>query len=211
MYLFIPIGIFAVSLCGIIYFVGRKFVYLKKLTTEAISDPPATANTFWAGFFPEIIALYEKINWREYRVRITTESEKSLRQIRLAFLKIDTFTHKLTQRLRRSTKHHEAILKKEEEEAITEAIVDIPKTAVMDPKEEEQHIIMEIAKNPKDKLLYLRLGDVYLKMNDNENARLSFKTVLDLDADNWYAKKMRADLAQRWCNRFAQLPLKGPA
>ena len=189
MYLLIPIGILVISLAGMMYVVGRKFVYLKKLTPEAISNPPATAHSFWAGFFPEVIAWYKSVNWRGYRVGFMGETEKLLRKVRLSFLKIDTLTHNLTLRLRRSTKHHEAILKKEEEEAVTEAIVAIPSVPTLDPKEEEQHLIMEIAKNPKDKLLYLRLGDVYLKINDLENALLSFKTVLDLDPENWYAKK----------------------
>ena len=198
MYLLIPIGIFVISLAGICYVVGRKFVYLKKLTPEAINNPPATAYSFWAGFFPEIIAWYEKVNWRGYRVCITAETEKLVRRMRLTFLKIDTLSHNLSLRLRRSTKHHEAILKQEEaEEAVTETVVVVPATPVLDPKEEEQHLIMEIAKNPKDKLLYLKLGDIYLKMGEAENARLSFQTVLDLDPENWYAKKKLADLAQR--------------
>lgn len=198
MYILIPIGISVVSIAGILYLVSRKFVYLRKLTPEAISNPPATANTFWAGFFPEFIAWYENVNWRGYRVGITGEMEKLLRRVRLAFLKIDTLTHNLTLRLRRSTTRHAAILKQEEaEEAITEATVAVPHAPARDPKEEEQHLIMEIAKNPKDKLLYLKLGDIYLKIRDDENARLSFQTVLDLDPENWYAKKKLADLAQR--------------
>ncbi|MEK7583235.1 MAG: hypothetical protein AAB483_02445 [Patescibacteria group bacterium] len=197
MYLLIPIGIFVISLAGVLFVVGRKLVYLKKLTPEAISNPPSL-RAFWAGFVPEIIAWFEKINWREYRVGFMGETEKLLRKIRLSFLKIDTVTHNLTMRLRRSTKHHEAILKKEEaEEAVTESIVSVPQVPVLDPKEEEQHLIMEIAKNPKDKLLYLRLGDVYLKINDHENAALSFKTVLDLDPENWYAKKKLEGLSSK--------------
>ena len=190
MYLLIPIGIAVVSIAAMAYLVVRKFVYLRKLTPEAISNPPATARTFWAGFFPEIIAWYENVNWRGYRVGLTAETEKLVRRMRLTFLKIDTLAHNLSLRLRRSTKHHEAILKQEEaEEAVTEAIVAVPQVSVRDPKEEEQHLIMEIAKNPKDKLLYLKLGDIYLKISDLENARLSFQTVLDLDPENWYAKK----------------------
>lgn len=192
MYLLIPLALLAASLIGLGYAIGRKFVYLKKLTPEAISDPPATSATFWNGMFIEILATVRKINWKEYRVAMMTESEKLLRRTRLVFLKIDNLTHSLALRMRRSAKRQEEVLKKEE--AIEEAVVEIPKPSVLDPKEEEQRLIMEIAKNPKDKLLYLRLGDVYLKMDDRENARLSFQTVLDLDPENWYAKKKLADL-----------------
>ena len=187
-----------VALAGLGYLAGRKFVYLKKLSPEAISNPPATVRSFWSGMFPEIVSFFGRINWREYRVRITAEFEKLLRRIRLLFLKIDTVTHNLANRMRRSKKHHEAILIKEEtakEELLEEAVMAVP--VVLDPKEEEQHLIMEIAKDAKNPDLYLKLGNIYLKTGETENARLSFKTVLDLDPKNWYAKKKLADLAQR--------------
>ena len=190
MFLLIPLGIFIVSTATIMYLVGRKFVYLKKLTPEAISDPPATAATFWSGFFPEIISLFQRINWREYRVRFMSESEKLLRRMRLTFLKIDTLTHRLIGMLLRSTKHHEALLvqeqaaKEQEEESVTTAEIDVPQ---LDPKEEEQHIIMEIGRNPKDAKLYRRLGDIYLQTHALEDARQSFEKVLELEPENEYA------------------------
>ena len=193
MYILLPLGIFIIALAGIAYIIGRKFVYLKKLSPEAINNPPATAKTFWSELFLEVVTFFGEINWREYRVKLTAEFEKLLRRLRLVFLKIDSGTHNLANRLRRSKKRHEEIL---QEEMVEEAIVHVAPSFV-DPKEEEQHLIMEIAKNPKDPLLYMRLGDIYLKTGEQENARLSFKTVLDLDPENWYAKKKLADLAQR--------------
>src|SRR3989344_5814611 len=193
MYLIIPIAILVLSLGGIAYIIGRKFVYLRKLSPEAISNPPATIHTFWQGMFPEVVAWISSINWRGYRVMATTESEKIVRRIRLIFLKIDSLTHNLANRLRRSTKKHEEILVREE---IIETST-VPVAPVVDPKEEEQHLIMEIAKNPKDPLLYFRLGDVYNKSGDKENARLSFETVLQLDPENWYAKKKVKELPKK--------------
>ncbi len=199
MYLLIPGIIFLVSLIGIGLLIGRKFVYLKKLSPEAIGNPPGTMKTFWSGFIPELASWYRGINWIEYRVRFMTEFDKLLRRLRLVFLKIEGITHGMSQRLRHSTKKHEELLTKQEEAKMEERelLAAQPAVTTTDPKEEEQHIIMEIAKNPKDSLLYLKLGDVYLKMHDVENAVLSFKTVLDLDPENWYAKKMLAGLAQR--------------
>ncbi len=196
MYILIPSIILVASLVGIAVIIGRKFVYLKKLTPEAINNPPATLATFWRGFFSEIVSWYAKINLREYRVKFMAESEKLLRRFRLLFLKIEGLMHRLINRLRRSTKRHEAILVKEEAEAkIEEAIASAPVVSAIDPKEEEQHLIMEIAKNPKDATLYQKLGDIYLKTGEKDNARMSFITVLDLDPENWYAKKKLADLA----------------
>lgn len=175
--------------------VGRKFVYLRKLTPEAISEPTQTVAAFGKGMVPEIVAVTGKINLREYRVRLTAEFEKILRRIRLLFLKIDDLTHRAIRRLRRSTKHHEAILVQEEqqEEQIAAAT---PAPTVIDPKEEEQHLIMEIAKNPKDAALYQKLGDIYIKTGEKDNARMSYKTVLDLDPENWYAKKKLEELPE---------------
>ena len=55
---------------------------------------------------------------------------------------------------------------------------------------------MEIAKNPKEPVLYQRLGDIYLKTGEHDNARMSFQTVLDLDPENWYAKKKVEELSK---------------
>ncbi|MEK7616071.1 MAG: tetratricopeptide repeat protein [Patescibacteria group bacterium] len=195
MYIIIPIGILVLALGGIAYIVGRKLVYLRKLTPEAISNPPPTAATFWEGLFPEVVSLWSKINWREYRIKATTESEKLLRRLRLFFLKIESITHEWSLRLRKSTKKHEEILVQEEEVKLEEAAV--PVVPIVDPKEEEQHLIMEIAKDPKDPLLYIRLGDIYLKTGDKENARASFETVLQLDPENWYAKGKLKQLPQK--------------
>lgn len=195
MYTIISIGIFVLAIAGILYVVLRKFVYLRKLSPDAISDPPATASSFWSGMFPEVATLFGRINWREYRVKITSEFEKAVRWFRLIFLKIESLAHNLGMRLRRSKKHHEAILVKEEQEMVEESVMAI--ATPLDPKEEEQYLIMEIAKNPKDPLLYLRLGDVYVKTGDNDNARLSFETVLQLDPENWYAKKKVKELPHR--------------
>ncbi len=186
----IPIAVFIAALIAIGAIVGRKFVYLKKLTPEAISNPSPTLATFWADWVPEIVVFFKSIRWREHRLTIIGESEKLLRRIRLMFLKVDTVTHQLINRLRRSTKRHEEIL-------VEEILVkEEPVMVVLDPKEEEQHLIMEIAKNPKDPGLYRKLGDVYLKTGEKENARLSFKTVLDLDPGNWYAKKKVKELPE---------------
>ena len=192
-YILIPAGIFVIAITGIWLMISRKFVYLRRLFPDAISDPEPTIRTFWSGFFPEVVTWFGKINWREYRVRFMTEFEKMLRRMRLIFLKTESVIHKFSLRLRRSTKRHEELLVREEEAKTEEIISELKHTtsvtSPIDPKEEEQHLIMEIAKDPKDPLLYQRLGDIYLKTGELENARQSFETVLQLDPENWYAKE----------------------
>ncbi len=197
MYLLIPLIIFGVAIVAMCYLMARKFVFLKKLTPEAISNPPATASTFWRGMFQELVELAERFNWRQHRVEFTAQSEKIVRRMRLMFLRLDTWTHNLSNRLRRSAKHHEAILEKEEEQKVAAVVEEIAKPVELDPKEEEQHLIMEIAKNPKDPLLYQRLGDIYVKTEETENALQSFETVLHLDPENWYAKNKVKSLKKK--------------
>jgi len=188
MFIIIPLVFFLISAGYLAFTLTRKFEYLKKISPEAIHDRPASWQTFWAEMFPGVVSLGERIEWQENKVHFLAESEKLLRRMRLFFLRIDGSIHTLLNRLRRKTKREEEVLQKQEdaeEMQATSALL----PATLDPKQEEQLLIMEIAKDPKDPLLYRKLGDIYIKMGDDENARNSFATVLDLDPENWYAKK----------------------
>ncbi len=199
MYIALPLAIFVLAILLIAIIAGRKFVYLRKLDTKAITESPANKKTFWPEMFPEFVSAAEKIKWREHRLQMLTESEKSLRKLRLFFLKIEAFTHRLINSIRRSTKHDEQILiqqEKEEErkeELKKEEILETKK----DPKEEEQHLIMRIAQNPKDAELYRELGMLYIEMGSFDEAIQCFQAILLLDPADMDAKNRVEELKER--------------
>lgn len=188
MYLYLPLGIFAVSIVLIIWIIARKFVYLKKLTPEAIESVSGEPG-FWSEMFPEIVEYFKNANFRQHGVTLLSEFEKTLRKIRLLFMKIDTFTGKAIHSVRRTTKQQEAVISKQAERA------DIEKPAEIDPfelgeatreelKQKEQYLIIEIAKNPKDTPLYRELGSLYMRTGELEDAKQSFEKVLELNSED---------------------------
>jgi tetratricopeptide (TPR) repeat protein len=180
MFLLIPFAIFLVSIVLIIGIIARKFVYLKKLTPEIVG---ANEENFWAEFFPELSAEIKKINLREYQVSFLAEFEKFLRRLRLISMKIDAFTNSLIHNVRKTTAEHEEILSSRAEiKEIEEPIItpDVQKEL----KEEEQRLIIEIAKAPKNAKLYKEIGNIYMKTGDNPDAMEAFKKAFELDPED---------------------------
>ena len=56
----------------------------------------------------------------------------------------------------------------------------VPRITMEDMKREEQGMIIEIAKNPKDSRLYEVLGDLYVRMNNFSDAKESFEAAMEL-------------------------------
>lgn len=193
MFLLVPLAILLVSLVGIVWLIGRKFVYLKKLSPEIVEET-AVANgnggspNFWAEFFPELAAKLEKSRWQKYKLAFLAESEKFLRKLRLVSLKIDASTNKLIHKIRQSLIHHEKMasekmangagdIQGESEVKFNLAIID--KTKML--KEEEHRLIIEIAKNPNDAELYKELGKISVRLGEISDAVESFTKALELD------------------------------
>ena len=189
MYLIIPLGIFFGAIITIFWIISRKFVYLKKLTPEAVEnvfESNGNHSSFFAELFPEMTIFFKRVNLRAYGVDILTEFEKLLRKLRLISLKIDGLTNRLIYRVRRSTKKHEQILIKEaelEEEKLSDFEYNDLGSDV-DLKEKEQLLIIEIAKNPKDARLYNELGNLYMRTGEYEDAKNSFEKILELEPEN---------------------------
>ncbi len=189
MFFLIPLGIFVVSIAAICWIVSRKFVYLKKLSPDVLSGSIESKENFWADFFPGLAAYLRGGKIREHRLSFLAEFEKSLRKLRLLSLKLDTVTNRLIHRVRKSTVHHEGILngvaaaQAEQELAILNSA-----NAKTDPKEEEQRLIIEIAKNPKDVVLYKKLGSIYMKTGEWRDAVDSFKKAIELDPEDGSVK-----------------------
>ena len=181
MNIIIPLTIISVSLIGVLYIVWKKTPYLKKLS---VSEEGSYG--FWKGMFPGIAVYVEKVDIGAHRQEWMKEFEKFIRRLRVVSLKLDNFTNSLLHKIR--TKNGELknsenklefknIEKTEEKEMSSEDSLD-------DLKKEEQKLIIEIAKDPKNKDLYKGLGGVYLEMDNMKDAVESFKVALELDPED---------------------------
>ena len=202
MYFIVPFGIFLVSLFGIVWLVSRKFVYLKKLSPEVIEGSNGGNSGFWAEFFPGIAAKLEKSRWHKYRILFLAESEKFLRKLRLISLKIDTSTNRLINQIRKSLIHHEKLVngvgggvEVQGEPEVKPNVLEIDKLKVL--REDEQKLIIEIAKNPRDSELYKELAKIYIKVGETIDAVESFKKALELDPGDDAVRARLEKLKQR--------------
>lgn len=188
MFFFIPFGILVLAVGGIVWLVSRKFSYLRKLAPDTLAEAVESRGNFWVEMYPELTAYLRRINLRAYGVNLLNEFEKTLRKLRLVSLKIDSQTNQLIHRVRQSSKKQEAILSEEakrEEVRLAEEEEDIGYEELGNRPEElkqkEQLLIIEIAKHPKDALLYKELGVVYMRLAEWGDARQSFETAIVLD------------------------------
>ena len=186
MFIILPLAIFLISIAAIFWLTARKFVYLKKLAPGVIDGSNVAQENFLAEFFPEVAQHLKMAKLQKYGAAILAEFEKLLRRLRLISLRIDTFMSQLVHRVRKSNARREETLGKETEaEVEKEASKPIRVNDVKkDLKEEEQRLIIEIAKNPKDAELYKKLGQVYLRTGESGDAFESFKKALELNPDD---------------------------
>jgi len=136
---------------------------------------------------------------QEYSAAVLAEFEKLLRRLRLISLRIDTLMSQLVHRVRKSNARREEILVKE---TVAEAEKEVSKPIRIsdvkkDLKEEEQRLIIEIAKNPKDAELYKKLGQVYLKTREGRDAFESFKKALELNPEDRETKAKLEKIAAK--------------
>ncbi|MBI4160402.1 MAG: tetratricopeptide repeat protein [Candidatus Yanofskybacteria bacterium] len=184
MFLIIPLAIFLASIFALVWLISRKFVYLKKLSPEVIENSMSNGQGFWSEFFPGFANKFDKDRWQKHKMSFLAEFEKFLRRLRLVSLKIDIFTNKLINRTRRSLIDHEKSVNGSIDSVQTALetksdLVVIDKAKAL--KEEEQALIIEIAKNPNDPELYKELGKIYIKTGEMIDAVESFKKALELD------------------------------
>lgn len=189
MFFLIFFGIFIVSITAIVWVIGRKFVYLKKLTPEVIESVVPEQESFWVEFFPGLAAYFNSTSLRQHRLNFLAELEKFLRKFRLLSLKLDTVTNQLIHRVRKSVVHHEDVINEEAAAIQVEQDARIINGAnsngtVKDWKEEEQKLIIEIAKDPKNAELYKKLGNIYAKTGEWYDAVESFKKATELNPED---------------------------
>ncbi len=199
MFIILPLAIFLISIAAIFWLTARKFVYLKKLAPGVIDGSNVAQENFLAEFFPEVAQHLKMAKLQKYGAAILAEFEKLLRRLRLISLRIDTFMSQLVHRVRKSNARREETLGKETEaEVEKEASKPIRVNDVKkDLKEEEQRLIIEIAKNPKDAELYKKLGQVYLRTGESGDAFESFKKALELNPDDAETKTKLEKISSR--------------
>lgn len=176
------------SVVGISIIIFRKMPYLNKLTPEA-----HMGGNILDDLFPELSDVFENLKFKEYGNLWLIELEKFLRRLRVVSLKMDRISDSWIKKIRSGNiSRTTASIVTEKTGAVDVSIPKIQSSlgvTIEDMKKEEQRLIIEIAKNPKDATLYEVLGDLYLKMNNPSDAKESFEAAIELNPNNEELKK----------------------
>lgn len=209
MFLIVPLIFLLVSSLSVAIMIWRKRSYLSKLYSLNVSGTGAETDallsdfkwrSYWIDFFPEIKDLLDKLEFKKYKTNLLMEMEKIIRKIRLVFLRVDRLSESLIKKIRRvhtngkinqqNADVSETIggseLKDKESFEISstvDSLVDKSKSRAF-LKNEEERLIIEIAKNPKNSALYEQLGDLYAEMENFEDAKESYEACLELNPAN---------------------------
>ncbi len=199
MFIIIPLALIIFSLIAIFFIVYKKLPQLKSISPiGGDSSVPSKYNLFsvnsFNDFFPEIADYLRRIKIHEYKNTWLTEVEKILRRLRLVSLKMDRFSDHLIKKIRKvgdSRPKINAMQELRTSEPVAEQPVKVIKDKLLQDKpavvsieslkSEEQKLIIEIAKNPKDYRLYETLGDLYMKMENFGDAKESYEAAKELN------------------------------
>jgi tetratricopeptide (TPR) repeat protein len=174
---------------------------LRELAEVESADNFYTDNkwqTLFRVFFPEVLAFLKKIKVKEYKEMWLLETEKMLRRLRLMSLRIDRFSDLLIKKIRKQV--NRSFLNSNNDvsqEFIEENKVLIQNSTekldlqsqMVEWKKNEQKLILEIAKNPKNSALYEELGDLYIQMGNYSDAKESFEAAIELNPNKEELKK----------------------
>ncbi len=179
MFILIPLILIVISMIGVGIIVRPKLPYLRKLSPEAHE----VGEHLIQDYFPELMHWLANIPWREYRKNTLQEVEKILRRIRLMLLKIDHASDRLIRKVRRTHIADHVHLPPAEEKPVV-----IPSSAAQPTPEDlqarEQQLIIEISQDPKNPQLYETLGDLYVKMGSDQDAKEAYEAALGFAPDN---------------------------
>lgn len=201
MYLLIPFSLILISIAVIFVIIWRKMPRLRELAEVESADNFYTDNkwqTLFRVFFPEVLAFLKKIKVKEYKEMWLLETEKMLRRLRLMSLRIDRFSDLLIKKIRKQV--NRSFLNSNNDvsqEFIEENKVLIQNSTekldlqsqMVEWKKNEQKLILEIAKNPKNSALYEELGDLYIQMGNYSDAKESFEAAIELNPNKEELKK----------------------
>jgi len=175
---------------GIVWVVARKLPYLKKLPID--SEQKMAGGFLWE-FFPELHQRYRQIDLTAYQGYLLREFEKFLRRLKVISLKLETFSNRLIRKIKTNGNYHSGstvrVVAVETVKSAEETVKIFTAENVIDYKKEEQSLIIEIAKDPKNPELYRRLGDIYIVMKNFLDAKDSLTTSLKFDPDDERTKE----------------------
>ena len=202
MFILIPIVLILTSFVVILTVFLKKRSYIDKLFVLNVAGSESDSGvsidrsfnwpSYGAEFFPEIKALLDKFKFHEYKTLWLTEAEKLLRRTRLLSLRVDRLSDTLIKKIRRSHVNGRLNNQIPVETAVNPRSTNelslkqgaVKQEVAVSPnflKNEEQRLIIEIAKNPKDPALYDVLGDLYAEMNNFTDAKESYEAALELN------------------------------
>ena len=180
-------------MAGIFFIVWRKMPYLRKLTVTDVQS----GQSIWSDLFPELANGVNSTRLKHYRGVWLLELEKVLRRLRVMSMKMDRMSDSLIKKIRNVTerkheKHHGAAVA--ETGATTPTFAEQSRSSdrsvgADDMKREEQRLIIEIAKNPKNSALYEVLGGLYMKMSNFADAKESYEAAIELNPGKEDLKK----------------------
>jgi len=181
----IPYLIIILSLAGIIYIVFKKVPILVKLPQEPDASLPQIS---WRAKTLDMIK--DQIAHPNYWLAFLGGLEKTLRKIRIIFLKLDTFFISLIAKSRERSKDltlkskswmsERRMLKIER----LKLLADLRRT----PEEREEVLLRILKQNPKDVKAYKDLGLLYVEQKNLQDGKSAFEEVLKINPDDEVAK-----------------------
>ena len=192
MFLIIPLTLILASAIGISAVVYRKMPYLKKLSPEV-----GVPGGLLTEFLPELSDGFKVLKLAEHRDMWLVEAEKFLRRLRVVSLKMDRISDSMIKKIRNGNGSRMAVSPVIEKNEAPVPRVQVAQTTVEDPRKEEQKLIIEIAKNPKDAKLYETLSDLYIRMNNLSDAKESLDAAIELNPQSEALLKKRSQVLEK--------------
>jgi tetratricopeptide (TPR) repeat protein len=201
MFLYIPLLIFVASLAALAIIIWKKWPFLKKLSSsDSIEIEPEKSSDLFSEFFPELKEYLKDIKINEYKDMWLLEIEKFLRRLRVLSLRVDRASGTLIRKIREvnSDTVSAPVQIASKEQVSVEGQDKKSDSAVIQEqlKKDEQKLILEIAKNPKDAKLYVSLAELYIQLGNFSDAKESYDAAIELDPNNEELKMRRSKIVE---------------
>lgn len=198
-FILIPLALIVASAGGIVFIVWRKMPHLKKLVETESSNGISAGGwrTLIYDLYPEIWNWAKSIKVKEHKEMWLVETEKLLRRLRVASLKMDRFSGSLIKKIRKQVDSGNGATFSTVEESKEKQKKEAKEDDKAEFKRNEQRLIIEIAKNPKNAALYEELGDLYAKAGDYRDAKESYEAAIELNSNNEELKKKLSQVLEK--------------